>query len=148
MKSITARVLALRARWFLRSGIPSVGLARLQIPIAKFAPEKAIERLGGLAEIVFLQRLRDRADRVIEAQQDPFVVAGEERRIDFAFGLSAVHLAEARRVPELVGKVPALLDLLLIKTNVLPAGRNPHQTETQPIRPIFRDQVERIGRIA
>ena len=67
------RVRFARTRWF-RVRHPERGLARFEIPIAKFAPEKAIERLGGLAEIVFLERRRDRADRGVEAQQDPFVV--------------------------------------------------------------------------
>ena len=53
MKSITASVLALRALGAFRVRHPERGLARFEIPIAKFAPEKAIERLGGLAEIVF-----------------------------------------------------------------------------------------------
>ena len=92
--------------------------------------------------------MRGRADRGVEAQQDPFVVGSEERGIDFAFGFSAVHLAETRRVPELVGKVPAFLDLLLVEADVLAAGRDPHQAEAQPVGAIFRDQIERIGRIA
>ena len=49
--------------------------ARLQIPIAIFAPEKPIKRLRRFAEIVFLERPGDRADGCIETQQNPFVVA-------------------------------------------------------------------------
>src|SRR4051794_13967257 len=77
------------------------GLARFQIPIAKLAPEKAIKRLGRFAEIVFLERLRDGADRSIEVEQDPLVVTREERGIDFALGFAALHLPEPAGVPEL-----------------------------------------------
>ena len=72
----------------------------------------------------------------------------QERRIDFAFDLAAVHLAKARRIPKLVREVAPFLDLLLVEANVLPNRRDSHQAETQAIRAIFPDQVERIRRIA
>src|SRR5205823_12542610 len=59
----------------------------------------------------------------------------------------AVHLTETRRVPQLRGKVPPFFDLFFVEANVLPARRNSHQAETQTIRSVFRNQIERVGRI-
>ena len=43
-------------------GAEEHGLARLDIPVAIFAPEKAVKRGGGFAEFVFVQRDGDFAD--------------------------------------------------------------------------------------
>src|SRR5438477_11852381 len=59
----------------------------------------------------------------------------------------AVHLTETRRVPQLRGKVPPFFDLFFVEANVLPARRNSHQAKTQTIRSVFRNQIERVGRI-
>ena len=59
-----------------------------------------------------------------------------------------MHLAETRRVPKFVRKISAFFDLLFIEANVLTARRNAHQAEAQTVGPIFRDQLERIGRVA
>ena len=68
--------------------------ARLDIPIAIFAPEKPVERGGGVAEFVFGQRGGDFANRLVEFQQNPFVIAGEKFAPDFAFDLKSADTAE------------------------------------------------------
>ena len=57
----------------------------------------------------------------------------------------ALHESEPAGVPELVAKVPALDDLLLVEFDVLPLRRNPEKSESQAVRPVFGDEVERIG---
>src|SRR5260370_17893641 len=58
-----------------------------------------------------------------------------------------MHLPKTRDVPEFCREVSAFLDLLFVVTNVLPSGRNPHQTKSQSVGAILIDQLERIGRI-
>ena len=55
-----------------------------------------------------------------------------------------MHLAKTGRVPQLRRKISAFFDLLFVKTNVLPARRYSHQTKTQTIRSISRDELKRI----
>src|ERR1041385_4683455 len=59
-----------------------------------------------------------------------------------------MHLSQTRHVPELGGKIAALLDLFLVVANVLTAGRDAHQTKAQAVGAIFINQLERIGRVA
>src|SRR5437870_1184603 len=59
-----------------------------------------------------------------------------------------MHLTETRRIPKLGCEVSPFLDLLFVESDVLSARRNPHQPEPHAIGAIFRDQVERVRRIA
>ena len=70
------------------------GFARLDIPVAILAPEKAVERARRIAEAILFERGRDLVDRGVEAQQDPFVVAREQRGIDL--GLKRRGFADDR----------------------------------------------------
>src|SRR5262245_16173000 len=80
------------------------GFARLDIPIAILAPEKAIERGRGLVEFVISQCRRDFADGGTELEQNPFVIAREQLRIDFFLRLTALHLPKSAGVPKFVAK--------------------------------------------
>ena len=59
--------------------------AGLDVPIAIFAPEKAIERLGRFVEAVLSERRGDLANGLIELEQNPFVVGCQEHSINLAF---------------------------------------------------------------
>src|SRR4030088_569402 len=59
-----------------------------------------------------------------------------------------MHLPEPHRVPKFRGEVAAFLDLFFVETNVLPARRNPHKTEAQPVGAVLINQLERIRRVA
>ena len=96
------------------------GFGCLDIPVAIFAPKEAVKRLRHFAELVFGERGVDFADGLVELEQNPFVIAGEQRGIDFAFNFGSVgrgarrgrrgpcaplHLAETAGVPEFVAEV-------------------------------------------
>src|SRR5437667_2562116 len=59
----------------------------------------------------------------------------------------AMHLTEARNVPEFCRKVAAFFDLFFVETNVLPSRRDAHHAKTQTVGAIFVDQLEWIRRI-
>src|SRR3984957_10800134 len=148
--------------------------ARLDIPVAIFAPEKPVKRRGRIAESVFVQRDGHFADGRVQLEQNPFVITRKQRRFDFALHFKRVsgilpevltfagslicrqdagstladHLAEAARVPELVAEVAAQFDVLFIEQNILAERRGAHHAEAQRIRAELRDEVERVGRIA
>ena len=95
-----------------------------------------------------LERGGDLADGLVELQQNPFVVAGQQRGIDLALHLAALHLAEAAGVPELVAEVAAQLDVLLVEQHVLAQRRAAHGAEAQGVGAVLGDEFERVGRIA
>src|SRR5258706_10808721 len=92
----------------------------LEIPVAIFAPEETIKGLRGLTELVGGERIVHFLDGCVELEQNPFVVADQTTRVDFALDFAALHLTKAAGVPKFVAEVPSELDLLLIKQNVLP----------------------------
>ena len=60
----------------------------------------------------------------------------------------AVHLQEARGVPQLGREVAIALDALLIELDVAALAFHRRQREAQGVGAIFVDQAERIDRIA
>ena len=124
-------------------------LRRFDEPIAIIAPEKIVESLGDLVEFVFAIRRFGRDQQFIETRQHFDRVDRKRVFLQTRRRLARpVHLAKARGVPKLGREIAALLDLLLIERDVLPARRDPHQAKAQTVRAILRDQIERIGRIA
>jgi hypothetical protein len=91
------------------------GFARLHIPIAIFVPKEAIERVGGFVELVVVQRVGDFANRRVELQENPLVVAREKFRAKFILGFAALHLTETAGVPKLVAEVSAEFHGLLVE---------------------------------
>src|SRR5687768_1928682 len=57
------------------------------------------------------------------------------------------HLTEAARVPKLVAEILSTLDPILLETNILPLRRDGDDPETQTVRTIGRDQIQRVRRI-
>ena len=54
--------------------------------------------------------------------------------------------AAAERAKTTAGRnIPAFDDLLFVEFNVLPLRRNPEKSEAQAVRPVFGDEVERLG---
>ena len=100
-------------------------------------------------ELVFAIRVLDGNQQLVEPRQDFDRVDRKgllvNLRIRFA---GAMHLAKARGVPKFRREVPAFLDLLFVERNVLADRRDPHQAEAQSIRTVFRDQIERVRRVA
>ena len=60
----------------------------------------------------------------------------------------AVHLQEARGVPQLGGEVAVALDALLIELDVAALAFHRRQREAQRVGAIFVDQAERVDRVA
>src|SRR5205085_5218698 len=102
----------------------------------EFAPEEAVEGLGGFAEFVFGQRRGQLANSAIKLEQDPFLIATQPIGDDFALHFAALHLAETAGVPELVAEIAAQFDILLIKEHVLAQRRAANRAEADRVRPI------------
>src|SRR5688572_144795 len=98
------------------------GFGGLEVPIAKLAPEKAIQCLGRLVEAVAGQRVGDLRDGRVEPGENPLVIARQARRLDFGLDTAGLQLAEPAGVPEFIAEVTAELDLLFVKENILPEG--------------------------
>src|ERR1035437_9943488 len=139
------------------------GFARLHIPVAILVPEKFIERGGGFAELVFVQRDGDFADGGGELEQNPFVIRGEQGAFDPALnfkydgrgvrrcargGRAPLYLAETAGVPELVAEIAAEFHVLLVEEHVLAERRAAHGAEAEGVRAVLGDEFERVGRIA
>ena len=60
----------------------------------------------------------------------------------------AIHLQEARGVPQLGGEVAVALDALLIELDVAALAFHRRQREAQRVGAVFVDQAERIDRVA
>ena len=60
------------------------GFGRFDVPVAIFAPEEAVEGLHGGGEVVARERVAHFADGEVEAEENPLVVAGEQRGVDLA----------------------------------------------------------------
>ena len=70
------------------------------------------------------------------------------RRGDAVARADAVHLQEARGVPQLGREVAVALDALLIELDVAALAFHRRQREAQSVGAIFVDQAERVDRIA
>ena len=68
----------------------------------------------------------------------------ESRKTRFRIART-LHLPEADGIPELVGKVPSLLDLLLVETDILTLGGYPDDSEAQAIGTVFGDEIQGVG---
>ena len=120
-------------------------LARFDIPITVFVPEEAIECLSSLIEFVFFESCRDFPNRSVQFEEDPFIIRGEQLRIDLRLHFSSLHLPEAAGIPKFVAEVPAEFDILLIKKNVLAEWSAAHRAKSEGIRTVPRNQIEGIG---
>src|SRR2546422_6677887 len=158
----------------VRGGFGQRRLARLDIPVAILAPEKPIERLCDFIEFVSGEGGVDFTNRLVELEQNPFVVRSEQSRIDLALHFECdsdilpevwtlrgrttcrrdagstltLHLPEAAGVPEFVAEVAAQLDVFLVEKHILAERRAAHRAEANGVGAVFRDQFERVGRIA
>src|SRR5205085_2433436 len=109
-----ARRLSRRTRF----GRRHVRLRKLDVPVAEVVPEKMVDGLHGLVEVVALDCVADCTRRAVEARDYPAVV----QRPTFALAFKpAAHLralrveeAEARSVPDFVGEVSVRLDLVVV----------------------------------
>src|ERR1035441_7911141 len=135
----------LRGAWCGLSAAGEGGFAGLDIPIAILAPEEAVERLRRLIEAILGEGSRNVADGLVELEQDPFIIAGQEGWINFALHLAPLHLAEATGIPKLVAEVAAQLDILLVEQHILAERGAAHRAEAQRIGAVLGDEFE-IGR--
>ena len=127
----------------LTSGIltEESGLTAFHVPVAKLAPEKPVQRPGGISEPIGFKRSRHLTDRLVQTTHDPFVITGEQRGIDFAFDFTALHLAETAGVPQLVAEVTTELHVLFIEENIQSLRRAAHGTEAQSVRAVLGNKL-------
>src|ERR1019366_5104007 len=143
-----ALIPGLRGAWCGLSATGESGFAGFDIPIAILAPEEAVERLRRLIEAILGEGSGNVAYGLVELEQDPLVVAGQERPVDLALHLAPLHLAEAAGIPKLVAEVAAQLDILLVEHHILSEPRAAHRAEAQRIGSVPGDEFQRVGRVA
>ena len=125
------------------------GLRELQIPVAVDVPDEAIGRAGRLVEAIALDRRGDLARRLGKLVPDPLVQRlGRKPRIEAGHQRRAVHLAEARRVPELGREIAIALDALRRELDVAALCGHGGKREAQRVRAVVVDQVQRIDDVA
>src|ERR1017187_6324163 len=118
-------------------------LAGLDVPIAEITPYKVVELFRCLVELVRIEGGRHPRDGARQCPEDILVMSvGWARR----WIGSSLHLDEPRGVPELIHEVATNFATLLIEQDVLTLRRNQHKAETQAVRAVLRDQIERVGR--
>ena len=117
----------LRDSLSLRGGATLPHLGRLDVPVAELGPDELANRLARLAVLMRLHQAVGVLDGGVEAAEDPAVGQGE-----LAAGTRGAVVAhddlrladrpqrEAGRVPELVGEVAGVLDLLDVEAQIVP----------------------------
>ena len=95
-------------------------LDQLEVPVAEVAVDEVVEAERGAVELERLERPRGRGLGALEARQDPGVLDRRRARLGQLLGRAQQH--EPRGVPELVGELAALGDLVLVEADVLRGG--------------------------
>ena len=136
-----------RARFGLGGLVGAVQdrLGELQIPVAECVPDEMIGRVRRIVEAVLLDGFGDGGGRALRFAGDP-AVDGLLRagRVEILRRQAAVHLAEARRVPELGREIAIALDAGGRQLDVAPLRRHRREGEAQRVGAILVDQVEGV----
>ena len=119
------------------------GLHQLEVIVGELMPGKFVERIDGRAEFETLESAGHDLHHPVEPAQDPAIGRAEARQVGPA-GRFALQKDKAGSVPELVGEIPIVLDLLLREANVLAAGAEVRAPGARRIRPVGIHHVERI----
>ncbi len=126
----------------------------LQIPIAQLAPEKLVDRAGGLIKTVVRQRLVYLSGHAIEARVYPAVL--EVTQIVFCNALRQtyspnavqIHEDKARGVPDLVGKCAIAFRAIGVERNVGSRRRHGSQREAHCVRAVFLRDLDWVDHVA
>ena len=140
-----------RARFVLGSSVRTGEhrLDQFQIPITIDVPDEAVDRGGGLVELVGLKRCRDFPAGLCGLVCDPAV----ERlfgvaRIEIGIARAAVDLGKTRGVPELGRKTSIAGDTLHIELDIAPLRGHRGEREPQGVGAILVDQFQRVDDVA
>ncbi len=124
-------------------------LDQLDVPVAEGAPDEMVDGVGHVVEAELVERAVELGERLDHLADDPAVdrkLGG--RRGDAVARADAVHLQEARGVPQLGREVAVALDPLLIELDVAALAFHRRQGEAQRVGAIFVDQAERVDGVA
>ena len=124
-------------------------LDQLDVPVAEGAPDEVVDGVGHLVVAQLVERAVELGQRLDHLADDPAV----DRKLgggrgDAVAGADAVHLQEARGVPQLGREVAVALDALLIELDVAALAFHRRQREAQRVGAIFVDQAERVDGVA
>ncbi len=109
-------------------------LGELEVPVAEHVPDEAVGRVGRVVEAVGFDRGAGLGDRLGGLAEDPAVERLARRlRIEAGDARAAVHLGEARGVPQLGGEVAVALDAARRELDVAPLRRHRGQGEAQRV---------------
>ena len=120
----------------------------LDEPVAEIAPHQFINFMGGTVEAEFFQSSGNGCNGVIQLGQHPAFIRSQHQRGSQTAEVRshrALQAAETAGVPQLVGKVPAQFALFIAVTDIHPHRGDIGNGETQSVRTILRDHIQRIG---
>ena len=149
---------------FLRDRMPlspaaQPRLAQLDVPVAKLVPEKAIECVRDLAELVGLQPVRDLRSELGQPRENPRVGRLCHLRRPRLVAIE-IHLHEARGVPNLRDKragglrarrthqFARLLVDLRVELHILAARDEREQVEAHRVGAVHLDQIHGVDAVA
>ncbi len=126
--------------FFPTRGVAKHGFDQLDIPVAEGAPDEVIDRVGHLVVAQLVKRVVQFGERLHHLPDDP-AVDGKlgRRRGDAVACADAVHLQEARGVPQLGREVAVALDALLIELDVAALAFHRREREAQRVRAVLVD---------
>ena len=125
-------------------------LHHLDIPVAEFIPQEVIDLLNRDTQFKLVHVLSDFLRQRIDPGQDPAVGACQLRRIDRLrhFTLIEIHQYESCRIPDLICKVSGILHTLEIKAHVISGSIACNQCQTQSVRTVLFNDLQRIDTIS
>mmetsp|Transcript_23386 Transcript_23386/g.39949 ORF Transcript_23386/g.39949 Transcript_23386/m.39949 type:complete len:383 (-) Transcript_23386:1299-2447(-) len=136
-------------------------LGDLNVPVCILVPQKCVDSLASGAEVVGLELPGHGGDQPVATRDHPALGEGKGRNLLLAHrpthsecstlvGRQVVqaHHEEARRVPQLVGKVAVALDLLHRERYVLTRRHAGDERQTECIGAVQRDGLQRVDDVA
>ena len=137
------------------------GSGHLVVPVRVLVPEEGIDGLAGGAEVVRLELVGHLAHERMAARDDPALRQRQRLHLGGAHGLghrerlalclaqlAEAHHDEARRVPQLVGKVAVGRHLLHCERHVLAGGAAGDEREAEGVGAVLLDRVDGVDDVA
>ena len=122
---------------------------KLYIPVAEHIPNEVVELLNGKTELIFFKRVRNCLDKVVILRQYPLVlnskIFGNVRSL---LVLAEVHKDKPCRIPNLVCKVSACLNLFVGKSHIISGAVARGKGKSQCVCAELVDNFKRINTVA
>ena len=122
------------------------GLRKLNIPVAEFIPEERIQFSSNISELKAVVGGIERADQTGQTREHPAVCFRLGLRLARNEAIQ-IHIHEASSIANLVGKVAAAYQLILVEFQILSTGNLHKQTEAHAVGTVILHQLQGIHAI-